>query len=83
MWLMEDEEEPQLGSCSQETGSGWHSHCQGNFKKATTAGTKIACSDVALAWKGMQMGEEEMEKGSWLLPQGQSRVHDQDARGDR
>lgn len=45
---MEDEGEPQLGSCSQEAGSGRRRHCQGNFEKATTASTKIACSDVAL-----------------------------------
>lgn len=76
MWLMEDEGEPQLGSCSQEAGSGRHRHCQGNFEKATTASTKIASLDVVLAWKGMQTEEEETEKGSWLLPQGQSRVHD-------
>ena len=80
---MEDEGEPRLGNCSQEAGSGRHRHCQGNFEKATTAGTKIACLDVALAWKEMQMGEEETEEGSWLLPHGQSSVHGQDARGDR
>lgn len=53
---MEDEGEPQLGSCSQEAGSGRHRHYQGNFEKVTTTGIKVACSDVALAWKGMQMG---------------------------
>lgn len=63
--------EPQFGSCSQEAGSRHHRLCQGNFEKATTASTKIACSDVVLVWKGMQVGEEEMEKGSWLLPHGQ------------
>lgn len=60
---MEDEGEPQLGSCSQEAGSGRHRYCQGNFEKATIASTKIACSDVVLVWKGMQIGEEETEKG--------------------
>lgn len=67
---MEGEGEPQLGSCSQEAGSGRHRHCEGHFEKAATAGTKTASLDVALAWKRMQRGEEEVEKGTWLLPHG-------------
>jgi len=74
---------PQLRSCSQEAGSRRHRHRQGNFEKVTTASTKIAHSDVALVWKGIQMGEEEKKKGSWFLSHGQSSVHDQDERGGR
>lgn len=77
---MEDEGEPQLGSCSQEAGNGRHRHCQGNFEKAATASTKIACSDVALVEGYADGGRGDREE---LLPRGQSNIHVQDARGAR
>lgn len=50
-----------LAAALRREGNGRHRHCQGDFEKATTASTKIACSDVAIVEGNADGGRGDRE----------------------